>query len=136
MKFLSQSCHNRVLIEILPFLFGQTLKVTANTHTLIQGMESPGMQSSIENTLSRSCSIGSPVTHAGNVVAAAGHVAPSKTRIRWTQDLHERFVECVNQLGGADSECPWCEENSFILKSTRRLVCSRCIVFLLLLCDT
>ncbi|PIA38228.1 hypothetical protein AQUCO_02800122v1 [Aquilegia coerulea] len=28
----------------------------------------------------------------------------SKTRIRWTQDLHERFVECVNCLGGADSE--------------------------------
>lgn len=107
-KFLSRSCHNRVLTEILPFLFGQTLKATANT--LIQAMESPGMQSPIENTLSRSCSIGAPASHTGNVVAAAGHGAPSKTRIRWTQDLHERFVECVNQLGGADSECPWCEK--------------------------
>lgn len=65
------------------------------------------MQGPIENSLSRSCSIGASATHAGNVVVAAhGHGAPSKTRIRWTQDLHERFVECVNQLGGADSECP------------------------------
>uniref|UniRef100_A0A7N2R266 Uncharacterized protein n=1 Tax=Quercus lobata TaxID=97700 RepID=A0A7N2R266_QUELO len=28
--------------------------------------------------------------------------ASSKTRIRWTQDLHNQFVECVNRLGGAD----------------------------------
>jgi hypothetical protein len=69
-------------------------------------MEAPaGMQQSpTENPLSRSCStIGAPATHvgSGNVAAAA---APSKTRIRWTQDLHERFVDSVNQLGGADSE--------------------------------
>ncbi|PIA53396.1 hypothetical protein AQUCO_00900165v1 [Aquilegia coerulea] len=30
----------------------------------------------------------------------------NKTRIRWTQDLHERFVECVNCLGGADKATP------------------------------
>ncbi|KAM1747877.1 hypothetical protein ACFX15_008520 [Malus domestica] len=29
------------------------------------------------------------------------HVLLSKTRIQWTQDLHEKFVECVNYLGGA-----------------------------------
>lgn len=28
----------------------------------------------------------------------------SKTRIRWTQDLHKKFVECVNRLGGAESK--------------------------------
>lgn len=28
----------------------------------------------------------------------------NKTRIRWTQDLHEKFVECVNRIGGADSK--------------------------------
>lgn len=27
----------------------------------------------------------------------------AKPRLKWTQDLHERFVEAVNQLGGADS---------------------------------
>ncbi|KAJ9685854.1 hypothetical protein PVL29_017789 [Vitis rotundifolia] len=29
-------------------------------------------------------------------------VASNKTRIRWTQDLHKRFVESVNCLGGAE----------------------------------
>ncbi|OEL30089.1 Myb family transcription factor PHL5 [Dichanthelium oligosanthes] len=78
--------------------------VTANT--LLPAMEAPGTQSPIESSLSRNCSIGAPASHTGNVVAAPGHGAPSKTRIRWTQDLHERFVDCVNQLGGADKATP------------------------------
>lgn len=35
---------------------------------------------------------------------SSGAAVPNKTRIRWTQDLHERFVECVNRLGGPESE--------------------------------
>ncbi|XP_047326029.1 myb family transcription factor PHL5-like [Impatiens glandulifera] len=35
-----------------------------------------------------------------------GTVLPSKTRIRWTQELHDRFVDCVNHLGGADKATP------------------------------
>ncbi|KAI3788187.1 hypothetical protein L2E82_00909 [Cichorium intybus] len=35
-----------------------------------------------------------------------GNVVPSKTRIRWTQDLHDRFVECVSCLGGAEKATP------------------------------
>ncbi|KAH0723551.1 hypothetical protein KY285_006094 [Solanum tuberosum] len=31
---------------------------------------------------------------------------PSKTRIRWNEDLHDRFLECVNRLGGADKATP------------------------------
>ncbi|XP_065856678.1 myb family transcription factor PHL5 isoform X2 [Euphorbia lathyris] len=30
----------------------------------------------------------------------------AKTRIRWTQNLHERFVDCVNRLGGAEKATP------------------------------
>ncbi|OVA06636.1 SANT/Myb domain [Macleaya cordata] len=37
---------------------------------------------------------------------ASGVATSSKTRIRWTQDLHQRFVECVNQLGGAEKATP------------------------------
>ncbi|XP_057982513.1 myb family transcription factor PHL5 isoform X2 [Malania oleifera] len=37
---------------------------------------------------------------------SSGAVFPTKTRIRWTQDLHERFVKCVNCLGGAEKATP------------------------------
>lgn len=30
----------------------------------------------------------------------------AKPRLKWTPDLHDRFVEAVNQLGGADSKFP------------------------------
>ncbi|XP_030452872.1 myb family transcription factor RLI1 isoform X1 [Syzygium oleosum] len=33
-------------------------------------------------------------------------VLSNKMRIRWTQDLHEKFVECVNCLGGAEKATP------------------------------
>ncbi|GJR04597.1 Myb family transcription factor PHL5 [Tanacetum coccineum] len=36
----------------------------------------------------------------------SGTAVPSKTRIRWTQDLHDRFVECVSLLGGAEKATP------------------------------
>ncbi|CAH2073804.1 unnamed protein product [Thlaspi arvense] len=41
-------------------------------------------------------------THGGSMAPNCGN----KTRIRWTQDLHEKFVECVNLLGGADKATP------------------------------
>lgn len=28
----------------------------------------------------------------------------AKPRLKWTLDLHERFIEAVNQLGGAESK--------------------------------
>ena len=32
------------------------------------------------------------------------HSLASKQRLRWTHELHERFVDAVAQLGGPDRE--------------------------------
>ncbi|KAH6811939.1 myb-like HTH transcriptional regulator family protein [Perilla frutescens var. frutescens] len=46
-------------------------------------------------------------------------VTSSKTRIRWTQDLHDRFVDCVNWLGGsADVSQPSQHQKSTRLLAT------------------
>ncbi|KAL0316868.1 UNVERIFIED_CONTAM: Myb family transcription factor PHL5 [Sesamum radiatum] len=45
-------------------------------------------------------------TTSGNNSGSPGAVPSSKTRIRWTQDLHDRFVESVNRLGGPDKATP------------------------------
>ncbi|KAF0890983.1 hypothetical protein E2562_005092 [Oryza meyeriana var. granulata] len=80
-------------------------QVAANP--ILPVMEAPSLQNQMENQLSRSCiGAATPVTPTGNLTGSAGAGAPSKTRIRWTQDLHERFVDCVNQLGGADKATP------------------------------
>ncbi|KAK8914588.1 Protein PHR1-LIKE 1 [Platanthera zijinensis] len=39
-------------------------------------------------------------------IPSSGISGPIKTRIRWTPDLHEKFVECVNSLGGAEKATP------------------------------
>jgi hypothetical protein len=43
----------------------------------------------------------SPGLSSGAAVAAAA----AKTRLRWTPELHEKFLTVVGQLGGADREC-------------------------------
>ncbi|XP_033512706.1 myb family transcription factor PHL5-like [Nicotiana tomentosiformis] len=48
---------------------------------------------------------GFPSANTNNSACSGGSVC-NKTRIRWTQDLHDRFVECVNRLGGADKATP------------------------------
>ncbi|XP_009801945.1 myb family transcription factor PHL5-like [Nicotiana sylvestris] len=48
---------------------------------------------------------GFPSANSNNSACSGGSVC-NKTRIRWTQDLHDRFVECVNRLGGADKATP------------------------------
>ncbi|XP_010257443.1 PREDICTED: protein PHOSPHATE STARVATION RESPONSE 3-like [Nelumbo nucifera] len=46
------------------------------------------------------------VSVASGSIVSAGAAVSNKTRIRWTPDLHERFVESVNRLGGAEKATP------------------------------
>ncbi|CAG7911819.1 unnamed protein product [Brassica rapa] len=59
-----------------------------------------------KQTLSKFSSHSSFSTHGGFMASNSGAVIGNKTRIRWTQDLHDKFVECVNLLGGADKATP------------------------------
>lgn len=43
--------------------------------------------------------------HSGNSISSGAAIS-SKSRIRWTTELHEKFVECVNCLGGAEKATP------------------------------
>lgn len=47
-----------------------------------------------------------PFLRGGNSPGDSGLIlsTDAKPRLKWTPDLHERFIEAVNQLGGADSE--------------------------------
>lgn len=47
-----------------------------------------------------------PVLQGGNAPGSSGLFlsTDAKPRLKWTPELHQRFIEAVNQLGGADSE--------------------------------
>jgi SHAQKYF class myb-like DNA-binding protein len=51
-----------------------------------------------------------------------------KPRLRWTPDLHERFVDAVTKLGGPDSESPLSSLfiSSFASLDQHRLLCICC----------
>lgn len=38
-----------------------------------------------------------------------------KKRIRWTEDLHKKFIECVDRLGGAKSK-----QNMYLYRDTNK----------------
>ncbi|KAG6792627.1 hypothetical protein POTOM_001779 [Populus tomentosa] len=46
------------------------------------------------------------MTSGANDSVSLGATIKSKIRVRWTRDLHKRFVESVNRLGGAEKATP------------------------------
>ncbi|PON81031.1 Octamer-binding transcription factor [Trema orientale] len=85
-------------------LFGHEHKLHVNSSTSVRKPPELRFGSEMEKQCPRySSGMGciSPVNSVSN-----GPVISSKTRIRWTQDLHEKFVECVNRLGGAEKATP------------------------------
>lgn len=47
---------------------------------------------------------GNPVVPSNGMNNLNNPALMSKQRLRWTNELHERFVDAVSQLGGPDSE--------------------------------
>ncbi|XP_041028497.1 myb family transcription factor PHL5-like isoform X2 [Juglans microcarpa x Juglans regia] len=75
-----------------------------NCNSLASSPPQLGCSSQQEKQFSRLSSENIPLTPGHS--ASAGAVISNKARIRWTQDLHEKFVECVNRLGGAEKATP------------------------------
>ncbi|EOY09469.1 Myb-like HTH transcriptional regulator family protein, putative isoform 1 [Theobroma cacao] len=85
----------------VPFRGNQDQRAYCNSYS------SPLAQLSIfqQGKQSSNCSSGTFSVSSGNSVSTGAALA-SKTRIRWTQDLHDKFVECVKRLGGAEKATP------------------------------
>ncbi|XXG46235.1 hypothetical protein AAC387_Pa02g1136 [Persea americana] len=84
--------------ELLPFMES---KMTGEDVILDATRKLQNLQPAPEKQLPRHSSGGVTSSNISSGVATS-----NKTRIRWTQDLHECFVESVEQLGGADKATP------------------------------
>ncbi|KAG5252797.1 myb family transcription factor [Salix suchowensis] len=90
----------------------ERVQVLGDNATLIGGQLQPpsDRQNDPEVTSRVSQQLESSTRHLGDGYStcsgsgSSGPIFSSKKRIRWTQGLHEKFVECVNSLGGAGSK--------------------------------
>jgi SHAQKYF class myb-like DNA-binding protein len=80
----------------------QTTKFSAASSLMPQR---PGGQA-VEPWAATPAGAGGPSFSAGSPGVSGGTAAAAKQRLRWTPELHERFVDAVTQLGGPDRATP------------------------------
>ncbi|XP_022847707.1 myb family transcription factor PHL6-like [Olea europaea var. sylvestris] len=61
---------------------------------------------SCDTQIVKPCSCKGIISTVSNNVVSQKPTFRNKMRIRWTQDLHEKFIDCVNRLGGAKKATP------------------------------
>ncbi|KAF2307789.1 hypothetical protein GH714_031749 [Hevea brasiliensis] len=98
-EFLSHDEHNK-LLEENSNLIGTHLQLPSDK----QNNPNRIFSSQQEKSSPRDLGVASFTSSSSR--ASSGPSLSSKKRIRWTQDLHKKFVHCVNSLGGAEKATP------------------------------
>ncbi|KAJ6300537.1 hypothetical protein OIU76_021347 [Salix suchowensis] len=91
----------RITLFLVPFQGNQNRQVDCNPYN--SSSADLGCFNSREEQQSPRFSLGVFPISSGKDLSPT---LSSKKRIRWTQNLHRKFVECVNRLGGAEKATP------------------------------
>ncbi|KAJ0038889.1 hypothetical protein Pint_24101 [Pistacia integerrima] len=95
---------------VIPYMHKSTEEVSLKQRRTYVSISNPqnqeiGYQSFNSQLLKPRSSYGTSSSTHSNLVPAEARIT-NKARIRWTQDLHSRFVRCVEWLGGAEKATP------------------------------
>ncbi|KAJ0094904.1 hypothetical protein Patl1_17283 [Pistacia atlantica] len=95
---------------VIPYMHKSTEEVSLKQRRTYVSISNPqnqeiGYQSFNSQLLKPRSSYGTSSSIHTDLVPAGARIT-NKARIRWTQDLHSRFVRCVEWLGGAEKATP------------------------------